>query len=156
MGDTPSCSLKEDLSDADEIRPGNFVYYDLMQEKLGSCHMQDIAVSVACPVTGIYPERNEIVIYGGAVHLSKEYLEEDGKYFGLAVLYDNEGWSSPLPGTRLVSISQEHGVIRTTPQFLSSIKHGDLLGILPVHSCLTANLLQDHTLFVKDRFDLIV
>jgi D-serine deaminase-like pyridoxal phosphate-dependent protein len=148
IGDTPACSIVQDLSGADEIRPGNFVYYDLMQEKLGSCQFQDIAVSVACPVTGIYPERNEIVIYGGAIHLSKEYLEEDGRYFGLVVQYEDNEWSSPVPGTRVVSISQEHGMIKTTPEFIASVKHGDMLGILPVHSCLTANLLQDHTLFV--------
>ena len=148
VGDTPSCSIVDDLSAADEIRPGNFVYNDLMQVSLGSCKMKDIAVSVACPVTGIYPERNEIVIYGGAVHLSKEFLEQDGKLFGLIVQYHADGWSEPIPNTRLYSISQEHGVIKTSPEFLATIKHGDLLGILPVHSCLTANLLKEKQLIL--------
>ena len=148
VGDTPACSILDDLGGADEIRPGNFAYYDLMQEKLGGCRMQDIAVSVACPVAGIYPERNEILIYGGAVHLSKEYLEEDERYYGLVVKYTDSGWSAPVEGARLTSLSQEHGVIKTTPEFLRTMKHGDILGILPVHSCLTANLLMDHTLFM--------
>ena len=148
VGDTPSCSLIDDLSGADEIRPGNFVYYDLMQYYLGSCKLSDIAVSVACPVTGIYPDRNEIVIYGGAVHLSKEFLEQDGRFFGLVVNYIDDGRTSPLADTRLVSISQEHGIIRTSPEFLKTVKHGDLLGILPVHSCLTANLLKDQMIIV--------
>lgn len=142
IGDTPSCCVVDDLSEADEIRPGNFVYFDLMQYHLGVCEIKDIAVSVACPVVGIYPERNEIVIYGGAVHFSKEYLEQDGKLFGLVVQFTEEGWSPPILDTRLISISQEHGVIRTTPEFNTKIKHGDLLGVLPVHSCLTANLLK--------------
>lgn len=148
VGDTPSCSLIDDLSGADEIRPGNFVYYDLMQYYLGSCKLNDIAVSVACPVTGIYPDRNEIVIYGGAVHLSKEFLEQDGRFFGLVVNYTDDGRTSPLADTRLISISQEHGIIRTSPEFLKTVKHGDLLGILPVHSCLTANLLKDQMIIV--------
>ena len=143
VGDTPSCSLIDDLSGADEIRPGNFVYYDLMQYYLGSCKLSDIAVSVACPVTGIYPDRNEIVIYGGAVHLSKEFLEQDGRFFGLVVNYTDDGRTSPLADTRLISISQEHGIIRTSPEFLKTIRYGDLLGILPIHSCLTANLLKE-------------
>ena len=29
VGDTPTCSTMEDFSWADEIRPGNFVFYDL-------------------------------------------------------------------------------------------------------------------------------
>ena len=148
IGDTPSCSILDDLSGADEIRPGNFVYYDLMQYYLGSCTIKDIAVSVACPISGIYPDRNEIVIYGGAIHLSKEYLEQHGKIFGLIVRYTEDGWTIPIPDTYLISISQEHGIIRTTPEFISTIRHGDLLGILPVHSCLTANLLKKNVLII--------
>lgn len=148
IGDTPSCSILSDFHSVDEIRPGNFVYYDLMQYYLGSCKLSDIAVSVACPVTGIYPERNEIVIYGGAVHLSKEYLEQDDKFYGLLVNYTDDGRTEPIPVTRLISISQEHGIIRTSPEFLKTVKHGDLLGILPIHSCLTANLLKDQMIIV--------
>jgi D-serine deaminase-like pyridoxal phosphate-dependent protein len=148
VGDTPSCSIVEDLGDADEIRPGNFVYYDLMQYRLGACELNDIAVSVACPVAGIYPLRDELVVYGGAVHLSKEYLDGEEKHFGLVVRYTDGGWSDPLPNTRLLSLSQEHGIIRTDSDTLSSIHTGDILGILPVHSCLTANLLGKDTLMI--------
>jgi len=145
VGDTPSCSIVKDLGGADEIRPGNFVYYDLMQHQLGVCTFEDIAVSAGCPVTGIYPERNEVLIHGGAVHLSKEYLEKDEKLFGLVVQYTEIGWTKPIPGTKLISLSQEHGIIRTTTAFMNTVKHGDMIGILPIHSCLTANLLKDNT-----------
>jgi D-serine deaminase-like pyridoxal phosphate-dependent protein len=37
VGDTPTCSLVDHFSGVDEIRPGNFVFYDLMQLKLGAC-----------------------------------------------------------------------------------------------------------------------
>ncbi|MFN8375324.1 MAG: hypothetical protein U0694_20905 [Anaerolineae bacterium] len=37
IGDTPCCSVVEDLSAVSEIRPGNFVYYDVMQVIIGSC-----------------------------------------------------------------------------------------------------------------------
>ena len=39
IGDTPSCSLVEDFTGVDEIRPGNFIFYDLMQFSLGSAHL---------------------------------------------------------------------------------------------------------------------
>jgi len=32
----------------DEIRPGNFVFYDLMQYRIGSCSVGQIAVAMAC------------------------------------------------------------------------------------------------------------
>lgn len=148
IGDTPTCSIIENLGEVDEIRPGNFVFYDLMQMAIGSCSIGDIAVSVACPVAGIYPDRCEVLIYGGAVHLSKEYLGDKERHFGLAGIYGPEGQIVPYAGTRVVSLSQEHGIIRTDADMLSKLKHGDLLGVLPVHSCLTANLLQHNTLIV--------
>jgi D-serine deaminase-like pyridoxal phosphate-dependent protein len=148
VGDTPTCSILADLSGADEIRPGNFVYNDLMQYYLNSCTFDDIAVTVACPVCGIYPDRNEIVIYGGAIHFSKDSLDQDGQLFGLVVQYSKNGWTSPLEDCKLISISQEHGVISASDELMSIVKHGDLLGILPIHSCLTADLLKVNIVFI--------
>ena len=150
VGDTPACSLVEDIGEIDEIRPGNFVYYDVMQLKIGSCKEEDIAATVACPVVALHPRRNEIVVYGGAVHLSKEMLvEKNGrKHFGLIALASKEGWSKFLADTYVASISQEHGVIRTVPGVINKIRYGDLLMILPVHSCLTADLLRDQIMIV--------
>ena len=144
-GDTPSCSIADDLSDFDEIRPGNFVYYDVMQYELGSCSLDDIAVAVACPVVSVYPGRNELIIYGGAVHLSKEYIEtEKGKSFGLVAELNGSKWGEPIPGAYVSAVSQEHGDVKMPGTNIARFKPGDLIGVLPVHSCLTANLLKNH------------
>lgn len=144
IGDTPSCSIATDFSDIDEIRPGNFVYYDLMQYQIGSCTIDDIAVCVACPVVGKEKIRNEVFIYAGAVHLSKENLQfKNGiQYYGLIVRFNDKGWSEPLKNTYLAKISQEHGIIKTDDDNFDSFNTGELIGVLPVHSCLTANLLK--------------
>ncbi len=151
VGDTPSCSLIEDFTGVDEIRPGNFVYYDLMQKHLGTCTYDQIAVAVACPVIDLYPERNEILIYGGAVHFSKEYLcdRKGNKTFGSVVELNEKGWGPVIKGALLKSISQEHGIIKANKSFLSKIRIGDLIGILPVHSCLTADLLKDQLFLIN-------
>jgi len=78
VGDTPTCSTMDEFPGVSEIRPGNFVFYDLMQLRLGTCSAEDIAVSLACPVIGVYPKRREVVIYGGSVHLSSERLLRAG------------------------------------------------------------------------------
>lgn len=147
-GDTPSCSLADDLKAFDEIRPGNFVYYDVMQYHIGSCTLDEIAVAVACPVVSVYPKRNELVIYGGAVHLSKEFIaaDNDFKLFGYVVALTDNGWSEPIPGAYVSSISQEHGIIMMPKEELINFKPGDLIGILPIHSCLTADLLKDNSI----------
>ncbi|MHA1227835.1 MAG: alanine racemase, partial [Candidatus Hodarchaeales archaeon] len=77
VGDTPSASVIENFNEVDELRPGNFVFYDLTQYSLGVCKEDQISIAVACPVIAKYSTRNEIVIYGGAVHLSKDYFEID-------------------------------------------------------------------------------
>jgi len=149
-GDTPSCSLMEDLSSFDEIRPGNFVFYDWMQKNIGSCTVEEIAVCLACPVVAIHTERNEIVVYGGAVHLSKDMVLEKDMYeknktcFGKMVQLSSEGWGSEIKG-HVDRLSQEHGIIKLPENEIAHVKLGDVIGILPVHSCLTADL-QGHYL----------
>jgi D-serine deaminase-like pyridoxal phosphate-dependent protein len=146
IGDTPSCSLVEDFPGVDEIRPGNFIFYDLMQYSLGSCTLDQIAVAVACPVVSRSIKRNEVTIYGGAVHFSKDFLyKNNGDHlFGYIVRIEERGWSKPIPGAFLANISQEHGIIRAPREVIEEIRIGDVLGVIPVHSCLTANLMKGY------------
>ncbi|MFC2089807.1 alanine racemase [Bacteroidota bacterium] len=148
IGDTPGCSIAEDFAGIDEIRPGNFVFYDLMQTQLGSNSIGDIAVCMACPVVAVHPKRNELIIYGGAVHFSKEFLEvTDGeRNYGQVAKPGNPGWGEPVPGMQLVKLSQEHGTISVPESLRDAYLPGDIIHILPVHSCLTANLQPSFTL----------
>ena len=144
IGDTPGCSIVKDFRGVDEIRPGNFVFYDVMQLKLGSCQEEDIAIGLFCPIVAKHIERNELIIHGGAIHLSKDFVlqEDNSKCFGLVALPTENGWGKILEQTFVSSISQEHGVIKTTNKQLAKLNVGDLVVILPVHSCLTANVMR--------------
>ena len=148
VGDTPGCSLAVDFSGIDEIRPGNFVYYDVMQARLGACATGDIAVALAAPVVSLHEQRREAVVYAGAVQLSKEVLTGgDGRQsYGDVVLLTDDGWSPPLPDTRVARVSQEHGIIETTSEIIELLREGALIAILPVHSCLTAECMRGYTL----------
>ena len=157
IGDTPACSMLDKWGDIDEARPGNFVFYDLTQMTIGACTAADVGFVVACPVVAVHPERGEIVLYGGAVHLSKEMLaREDGSpSYGAVVWLNEAGWSEPIPGAWLRSLSQEHGVVRATETAwgagLGRVEVGQLLGVLPVHSCLTADLLKEYRTIRGER-----
>jgi len=143
-GDTPTCSVVEDLSEVDEIRPGNFVFYDLTQLAIGSCAEEDLAVAVACPVVALHGEREELVLYGGAVHLSKEFLTRpDGQKMYGGVARPAQGWGPLLESSYVSSLSQEHGIVRAGKDLLERVRVGDLLMVLPVHSCLTVDLLRE-------------
>ena len=153
VGDTPSCSLAEDFTEIDEIRPGNFVFYDVMQYKLGACKTDQIAVAVACPIVAKSNKRNEITVYGGGVHLSKEFVLNDDctKNYGLVVNLTENGWSSPIERLYISSLSQEHGTIQVQSENFDQFQLGDVIGILPIHSCLTANLMGEYLILNGEK-----
>ncbi|TVP47017.1 MAG: amidophosphoribosyltransferase [Mongoliibacter sp.] len=146
VGDTPGCAVVDDFGDVDQIGPGNFVFYDMMQVNLGSCQKEDVAVALAVPVVDIKKHRNEILIHGGGVHLAKDVLAEpDGsKNFGEIVYLDKDGWKMTGQRSYVKSISQEHGLIQASDELLSKVKVGDLIGILPIHSCMTADCMKSY------------
>ncbi len=153
VGDTPTCSMATDFSDVQEIRPGNFVFYDIMQRGIGSCSDDQIAIALACPVVATYPSRGEIVVHGGGVHLAKDFLrQEDGSMiYGQVVRMTGSGWQLPATSMMVKSLSQEHGIIRATAEECQSFHPGDLLGILPVHSCMTADVMGEYYTLSGER-----
>ncbi|MFW9922517.1 MAG: alanine racemase [Candidatus Thorarchaeota archaeon] len=146
IGDTPTCSIINDFTGIHDIRPGNFVFYDLTQLHLGSCMEDEISVALACPVVAKYPERNEFVIYGGAIHLSKDNLklENDVVSYGAIALPEGKYWGKILNNVYVKSLSQEHGIIKADKKFIEKLTIGDLVYIIPVHSCLTADLMKEY------------
>ncbi len=144
-GDTPGCSLCEELGHVDEIRPGNFVFYDAHQLEIGSCRAEDVAVALACPVVALHPERDEAVVYGGSIHLSSETNGIDGTTaYGMVALPEGERWGEPLPGAYVRKLSQEHGILHLPSDCLSRLRVGDLVCILPAHSCLTVTAMKEY------------
>ncbi len=140
-GDTPSCSVSENFNFISEFRCGNFVYYDLNQVEIGSCIVDQIAVAMACPIVAEHYDRNEVVIYGGAVHFSKDFVMTPYKHFGQIVSFTQNGWEI-LDGVFLKKISQEHGIIHLPKNFdKNQFSLSNIIGVLPVHSCLTADLM---------------
>ena len=152
VGDTPGCVLCDTLGDVNEIRPGNFVFFDAQMLRLGVCTAEQVAAAVACPVVSMHPERDEAVIYGGAVHFSKDTVEIDGeRVYGLVVRLEEGSWSGPIDGAILARVSQEHGVLRLTSDLMESIKVGDIIGVIPAHVCLTVSALRSYTTLQGDK-----
>ncbi|HSP35521.1 MAG TPA: alanine racemase [Thermoanaerobaculia bacterium] len=132
IGSTPTTSVVDRFIDCDEVRPGNYVFFDAFQATIGSCRFEDVAVSVLTTVVGSYPERSSIVVDAGALALSKDLGPDhvDPK-FGYGIVCDVK--LKPLP-MKLVALSQEHGKIVAD----KAVPVGTQLRIVPNHSCLTA------------------
>ena len=103
-------------------------------------------MAVKCPVVDINRSRNEAVIYGGGVHFSKDRIDRphDKPLYGLIAENHNAYWGNIVPGVELVSLSQEHGIVRATDEFLDKLHIGDILSVLPIHSCMTADLMKTY------------
>jgi len=148
FGDTPSSILCSSFESVDEIRPGNFAFFDMQQQSKGVCMPSDIAIALVCPVVAVYPSQLKACIWGGAIHLSKDYYEDKkyGKSFGsICRLNPDFTWSDPIEGLFLKSISQEHGIIEaTTPKSINQLNEGDIVAVLPAHSCLTADCMGEY------------
>ncbi len=90
--------------------------------------------------------RNEIVIHGGGVHLSKESITDKSgeNYYGVAVALDNYTWSVKDVIGKVTKLSQKHGIIKRKDD-INKIGIEDMIAVIPIHSCLTTNLMKEFT-----------
>jgi D-serine deaminase-like pyridoxal phosphate-dependent protein len=144
VGSTPTTAVVDRFSECDEVRPGNYVFFDAFQTMLGSCALEDCAVSVLTTVVGSYPERSAIIVDAGALALSKDVSPENiDPRFGYGIVCD--ATLRPLPAMRIIALSQEHGKIAVQ----THVPVGTRLRIIPNHSCLTAAMFERY--HVLDR-----
>jgi len=118
-----------------------------MQYSLGASPIEDIAVALAVPVVAKHPHRGEIVVHGGAVHLSKERIKdtEGDDFYGTAVALEGYTWDAGNVLGKVTGLSQEHGIVKIVDRnIFDAVSIGDMIAILPVHSCLTANLMKGY------------
>ncbi len=139
VGSTPTMSVADDLAGVTEIRPGNYVFYDVLQAAIGSCALGDVSFSVLGTVLGRYEDRGTLILDTGATALSKDpgpaHVDPDCG-FGLIA-----GWpDGPLrAGLRIVALSQEHAVVAPLEGALpADLDVGDRVRVLPNHACLAA------------------
>ncbi len=137
IGSTPTMSLIDDLTGIDEIRPGNYIFYDNFQATLGSCSFEDTALTVLAAVVHKDNTRRKLVVDAGGIALSKDRgpVGHD-PLCGYGRVLDLEGIDT---GMRVTGVSQEHGEIMAddSPMF-EKLKVGERIRILANHSCMTA------------------
>ncbi len=132
IGSTPTASVVDQFTNCDEVRPGNYVFFDAFQATIGSCRLEDVAASVLATVIGSYPERETMIVDAGALALSKDLGPDHvDPRFGYGIVCNLA--LRPLP-MKIVALSQEHGQIAAR----EPLPAGAQLRIIPNHSCLTA------------------
>ena len=137
IGSTPTINHVDHLKGIDEVRPGNYIFFDAYQATLGSCGFDDTALTVLAAVIHRNKERRRIVVDAGAIALSKDRGPvgiDPGCGYGHVL--DPDGNET---GMRVTSLSQEHGEIQAADgSTLERFPVGSRVRILANHSCLTA------------------
>lgn len=137
LGDTPAMSHIVDFSNIDVIRPGAFIFYDLQQWALEACTLDNIAAYLVAPVISRYEKDNELLLRAGAILLSKDSVKiNENISYGMLAIIDNEyRIKRILSDSYIRQLTQEHAMVKLKRHF-SDIKIGDLVGVLPAHTCL--------------------
>jgi D-serine deaminase-like pyridoxal phosphate-dependent protein len=137
VGATPTarCSAKE--PGLTELRPGNYIYYDRMQVTLGAAAWEDCALTVLARVVTTH-EPDRIILDCGSKTLTTD-LARGGTGYGVVL----QALDRDAPDESLVieRLSEEHATVRATRR--STLKPGDLVRVVPNHSCVVSNLM-DH------------
>ena len=137
VGSTPTMISVDNLNGIDEARPGNYIFFDAFQSTLGSCKIEDCAMTVLAAVVHSDRAGRKIVIDAGAIALSKDRgpVEFDSAcgYGKVLDLYGND------LDLNVDSLSQEHGVIHVKDEkVFNQLTVGSRVRVLANHSCLTA------------------
>ncbi|MDH3404121.1 MAG: alanine racemase [Acidobacteriota bacterium] len=128
IGSTPAMAAVRSLAGIDEVRPGNYAFFDYTQVRLGACRVADCAVTVLASV--VSRGRAHSVVDAGALALSKDAGPAGGTAT-MGEIFADYAAAALSEDLRVVSLSQEHGIL-SRPQPV-----GRRLRILPNHSCLT-------------------
>jgi D-serine deaminase-like pyridoxal phosphate-dependent protein len=127
-GTTPTTSRLGPHSGFDEIRPGNYVFYDATQVALGVAERERCALSVLATVVG-RPDPRRLILDAGSKALTAERMTERTQGFGFVRNH---------PELTVARLYEQHAIV--TAPAPSDIPVGSRVRIVPNHACTTTNL----------------
>lgn len=127
VGSTPTARGAMSVDGVTECRPGNYVYHDASQVSLGTCAIDDCAMTVVATVVSV-PSSDRAVLDCGSKTLSSDALRPRGH---------GHGWILGRE-SRLDKLSEEHGVVRVAAG--ETFRVGERVRVLPNHACVVSNL----------------
>jgi D-serine deaminase-like pyridoxal phosphate-dependent protein len=136
-GGTPDLFSAHLVPSATEHRAGTYIYNDRAMVRAGACGVDDVAMHVLATVVS-RPTPDRAVIDAGSKVLTSDLLG-----------FDDHGLIPDLPGARIVSLSEEHGVVDLSACTGPRPDVGALLRIVPNHTCVVSNLF-DRMVFHRD------
>jgi len=144
VGSTPTAEFAAKIDGVTEIRPGTYIFNDMMQVNVKSAAICDCAAMVLVSVIST-PSEDRAVVDGGSKTFATDAKMESFPYFlkgyGKIVGHDD---------LILERLWEEHGVIISS-RGKTNLKIGQKLMVIPNHICTTINL-HDYVYFTDSDF----
>jgi D-serine deaminase-like pyridoxal phosphate-dependent protein len=139
VGSTPAASVIDRYEGIDEMRPGNYAFYDYTMAMLGVCGVEDCALTVQASVISHQQQARHFLTDAGALALSKDSgPSQVHNPMGMGPIYEDYERKRLHAHIHMGALSQEHGkVVADDPVSLEGLfPVGDRVRILEHHSCL--------------------
>jgi D-serine deaminase-like pyridoxal phosphate-dependent protein len=147
VGATPTLRFSATERGLTELRPGNYVYFDRTQVALGAARVSDCALTVLASVVS-KPAADRIILDCGSKTLTSDQARGTTPTPGYGVVLTHDG--SALDSTLSIDrLSEEHATVRV--QGSTPLEPGDRVRVLPNHSCVVSNLVDEVRLVDGDR-----
>lgn len=137
VGATPTTRFSLDEPGITEMRPGNYIYFDRTQVALGAASWDDCALSVLARVVS-RPAADRIILDCGSKTLTNDQARGWGQTAGYGAVLQALDASVPDPALSIDRLSEEHATVGVSGS--SPLKPGDLVRVVPNHSCVVSNL----------------
>jgi D-serine deaminase-like pyridoxal phosphate-dependent protein len=137
VGATPTVRFSLQQEGITELRPGNYIYFDRTQVALGSATWEDCALTVLARVVST-PAADRIILDCGSKTLTNDQARGFTSCPGFGIVFKDLDACEPDTSLLVERLSEEHATVRVSGP--RRLKTGDLVRVLPNHSCVVSNL----------------
>ena len=148
VGATPTARFSVDQPGITEMRPGNYIYFDRTQVALGAAGWEDCALTVLARVV-TRPAEDRVILDCGGKTMTTDQARGWGETQGYGSVLQGIRGSAPDASLVVERLSEEHANVRVVGQ--SRLQPGDLVRVVPNHSCVVSNLVDAAWLVDGDR-----
>ena len=134
VGSTPAAPWTASVAGVTEMRPGTYIFNDVNQMAIDQAGPDTCALNVLATVIS-RPALHRAVVDAGSKSL---FAEPARRGFALDD-YGGFGYIRQAPAARIVSLSEEHGVVEI-PAGIAFPEIGQQVEIIPNHVCPAVNL----------------
>jgi D-serine deaminase-like pyridoxal phosphate-dependent protein len=141
VGATPTARFSARQNGLTEMRPGNYAYFDRTQVGLSAARLDECALTVLARIVS-KPASDRIVLDCGSKTLSSDGARGFISQAGYGLVFSDPESSTTDEHLLVERLSEEHAVVRVMNRE-TRLAPGDLVRVLPNHSCVVSNLVDE-------------